>query len=87
MSGESRRSDTQITLEILSAVRAGARKRTRIMYECNLSYRGLMTRIDELLEGGFIRAIKYGGKESYEITEKGREMIIHLKYLSNMLKL
>lgn len=87
MSGGRRRSDTQINLEILSAIKGGSRRRTRIMYMCNLSYRGLITRIDELLAGGFIRVIKYGGKEEYEVTEKGSEMIIHLNYLSDMLKL
>ena len=87
MSSDKRRSDTQITLEILSAIKEGERRPTRIMYACNLSYRGLITRIDELLEGGFIRMVKNSGKEGYEITEKGNEVITHLGYLKDMLNL
>jgi len=49
MSRIGRRSDTQIVLEILSAIKNGERRPTRIMYACNLSYTGLMNIIDELL--------------------------------------
>jgi len=87
MSTDRRRSDTQITLEILSTIKNGEKRPTRIMYSCNLSHTSLMNRIDELNAQNLIRVVNIRGKECYDITTKGNEMITHLDFLRNTLKL
>jgi predicted transcriptional regulator len=87
MSSAKRRSDTQITLDILSAIKSGEKRPTRIMYACNLSYNGLRERINDLSAKGLVREIKEGTSIVYEITGKGLEMIKNLEELVRLLNL
>lgn len=65
------RSSLQIIADILSEVRGGARK-TRIMYQANLSYKLLSRYLSEVLEAGLV---KFGNDDCYELTEKGKEFL------------
>jgi len=61
----------QIIADILSIVGRGA-KRTRIMYQANLSYRLLCRYLDEVQDAGLIRFVD--GK-SYVLTAKAKEFL------------
>jgi predicted transcriptional regulator len=87
MSTDTRRTDTQITLEILSAIKSGEKKITRIMYTCNLSYTGLKERINDFLTKGLVREAQEEKSNVYEITGKGIEMKKHLEELVKLLNL
>jgi predicted transcriptional regulator len=63
------RSKLQIVADILFVAENGAKK-TRIMYQANLSYDLLKRYLDETLEANLISINKDG--KSYVITEKGK---------------
>jgi predicted transcriptional regulator len=87
MSRDKRRSDTQITLDILSAIKGGEKRLTRIMYNCNLSYTNLRNRVNDLSAKGLVREVQEGKNIVYEITGKGNEMIKNLEKLVRLLNL
>jgi predicted transcriptional regulator len=61
----------QIIASILSIASSGAKK-TRIMYQANLSYKLLCQYLDDVLDAGLICFEK---GESYVLTAKGREFL------------
>ena len=65
------RSRLRIIADILRVVRGSARK-TRIMYQANLSYKLLSRYLGEVLEAGLVR---FGNNDCYELTEKGEEFL------------
>jgi predicted transcriptional regulator len=87
MSSDKRRSDTQIMLEILSAIKRGEKRPTRIMYACNLSYTNLRNRVNDLSAKGLVREVQEGKNIVYEITGVGNEMINNLEKLVRLLNL
>lgn len=70
-----RRSRLAIILNMLSAVKEGVDKPTRIMYAANLSWTPTLKILGSLVEKELLREIEVlGGRRSkkrYEITEKG----------------
>ena len=65
------RSRLQIIADVLSVVREGAKK-TRIMYQANLSYKLLTRYLEDVLDAGLVRG---GNDDCYELTPKGREFL------------
>ena len=65
------RSRLQIIADVLSVVREGAKK-TRIMYQANLSYKLLTRYLEDVLDAGLVRG---GNDDCYELTQKGREFL------------
>ncbi len=61
-------------------------KKTRIMQRACLNWRDLQKYFDFLLEEGFITECMNPGKGSYEITEKGRELLKRLKNVEEILR-
>jgi len=61
----------QIIADILSIAGGGAKK-TRIMYQANLSYRLLCRYLDEVLDAGLVKS---ENGESYVLTAKGKEFL------------
>lgn len=61
----------QIVADILSIVRVRAKK-TRIMYQANLSYRLLCRYMDEVLDAGLIRP---EDGDCYVLTARGEEFL------------
>ncbi|UCC33140.1 MAG: hypothetical protein JSW53_05000 [Candidatus Bathyarchaeota archaeon] len=61
------RSRLEIIADVLGVVKGGARK-TRIMYQANLSYRLLTRYLDDVMDMGLVKAEDEG---IYELTEKG----------------
>ena len=81
---QKRRSKLDIVLNVLSAVKGGVDKPTRIMYATNLSWKPTQRILANLVEQGLLR--EYGdtgskrSKRRYEITEKGADV---LRYFDN----
>jgi predicted transcriptional regulator len=65
------RSRLQIIADVLAVVKGGARK-TRIMYQANLSYKLLSRYLDEVLETGLV---ELGNDDCYELTQRGTKFL------------
>jgi predicted transcriptional regulator len=74
-----RRSKLEIVLSILTAVRDGVDKPTRIMYAANLSWKPTQRILGSLVEQGLLMETgETGSKRSkvkYGITEKGANVL------------
>jgi predicted transcriptional regulator len=68
----------EIIADILSVVKGGARK-TRIMYQANLSYKLLIVYLRFVRESGLVST---QGKRSYVLTQKGHEFLEKYKQFS-----
>ena len=64
------RSRLEIIADMLSIAKNGARK-TRIMYQANLSYKILSRYLDEVLDAGLVTF----GSDYYTLTRKGEEYL------------
>lgn len=71
----SRRSQLEIRMDMLAAVREGADKPTQIMYKANLSWVALQTHLTQLLERGLLKWVADGNRKRYEITMKGANVM------------
>ena len=70
-----RRSQIEIRMDMLSAVKQGAAKPTQIMYRANLSWIALQTHLTQLLERGLLRWAAEGNRKKYELTVKGANVL------------
>jgi len=68
----------EIIADILSVVRGGAKK-TRIMYQANLSYRLLTLYLEFVKEAGLVFT---QGKGEYVLTQRGHEFLERYKRFS-----
>jgi len=84
-----RRSKLDIVLSVLSAVRDGVDKPTRIMYAANLSWMPTQRILRSLVEKGFLREIENTGskrtKKRYEITDKGLKVVRYFNRAKDIL--
>ena len=85
MSGK--RSKLWIYIDILKAVSKGTQKPTRIMYRTNLSWKPLMSALDSLVEQGLIDRKENGTRTTYEITEKGRNVLRYFKEAMELIEI
>jgi len=81
--GQYRRS-LEIIADILSVVKGGARK-TRIMYQANLSYRLLSRYLDFTLESGLV-SISSESEYYYALTKKGMEFLEQYRKYSQRIR-
>ena len=70
----SRRSEIEIIREILSLAKNGTRK-TRILYQTNLSYTQLQNYLSYLIEKDVLKLDNSNSVKVYKTTEKGLEVI------------
>jgi predicted transcriptional regulator len=74
-----RRSKLEIMLKVLTAIRDGEYKPTRIMYAANMSWNPTQQVLAKLIEEGLIRVTEKPGnkraKKRYELTEKGSNVL------------
>jgi len=74
-----RRSKLDITLSVLSSVKDGVDKPTRIMYASNLSWKPIQLILASLVDQGLLQEILVSGsgrsRVRYEITEKGLNVL------------
>ena len=71
----SRRSQLEIRMDMLAAVKVGADRPTQIMYRANLSWIALQTHLKQLLERGLLRWTAEGSRKRYELTNKGANVM------------
>jgi len=85
----SRRSQLEIRLNILSAVKDGVDKPTRIMYAANMSWRPVQKTLSNLVEQGLLeRQVNIESSKSktrYVITEKGIHVLDYFKKAKEIL--
>lgn len=86
-----RRSRLDIVLEVLSAVREGVDKPTRIMYAANLSWRPTQQILRSLVQQGLLREVEatesQRTKKRYEITEKGASVVQYFDKAKDLLEI
>ena len=70
-----RRSQLEIRMDMLAAVKEGAEKPTQIMYKANLSWVALQTHLTQLLERGLLKWVADGNRKRYELTIKGANVM------------
>jgi len=85
-----RRSRLDIVLKVLSVVREGVDKPTRIMYAANLSWKPTQHILGSLVQRGLLREIEDAGsrrsKRRYEITEKGANVVSYFERAKGLLE-
>jgi len=83
----SRRSRLEIVLSILSVIRAGNDKPTRIMYAANMSWRPSQRMLSNLIEQGLLEMKTASGisNKRYTITEKGVDVLDYFKKANEIL--
>lgn len=80
-----KRGRLEIIYDILSLCRKPAR-RTRILYECNLSYDQLLRYLRDLISHGLLSSFIDERKEFYQLTDKGREFLDRYIQLNGLLE-
>ena len=70
-----RRSQLEIRMDMLAAVKEGAEKPTQIMYKANLSWVALQSHLTQLLERGMLKWAADGNRKRYELTVKGANVM------------
>ena len=83
----SRRSRLEIVLSILSVIRAGNDKPTRIMYAANMSWRPSQRMLSNMIEQGLVEVRTTSGisKKQYLITEKGVDVLDYFEKADEIL--
>jgi predicted transcriptional regulator len=71
----SRRSQLEIRMDMLAAVKVGSDKPTQIMYRANLSWVALQGHLRILLARGLLRWVADGNRKRYELTTKGANVM------------
>ena len=87
-----RRSKFQLSVEVLSQIKQGERKPTRIMYSANLSWKSLKEILDSLVSQGLIEEELVGrsskrAKKRYEITDKGENVLEYYSVVSGLIEI
>jgi len=73
-----KRSRLEMYLNVLETVDMGVDKPTNIMYKCNLSWVPMQEILALLIGKSLIREVESGSKKTYEITERGRDLLRYL---------
>lgn len=80
-----RRSQLEIRMGMLKAIKSGAVKPTQIMYKANLSWVALQTHLEFLIERGMVKWVSEGTRRQYELTVKGANvMYSYIKVLEEI---
>jgi predicted transcriptional regulator len=79
-------------VEVLSQIKQGERKPTRIMYSANLSWKSLKEILDSLVSQGLIEEELVGrsskrAKKRYEITDKGENVLEYYNVVSGLIEI
>ncbi len=70
-----RRSQLEIQMDILKVVHEGAFLPTQIMYRANLAWVSLQSCLGCLVGTGLLQRVASGSKRSYQLTQKGMEIL------------
>jgi len=80
-----KRSRLEIYIETLKWIRSGINKPTNIMYKSNLSWIPLKNILDFLVKQDLIQVAENANKRTYEITEKGRNVLRYFEKAEELL--
>ncbi len=85
-----RRAKIEIYLAVLSTIKSGEPRPTRIMYAANLSWKPLMQVLDSLEREELIKPVEEGrdgrSRNLYGITEKGESVLSYFEKTKDILK-
>jgi len=85
-----RRSKFQLSVEVLGCIQQGEEKPTRIMYNCNLSWKSLKEILENLKKQGLIEERLISGKKRskrhYDITLKGENVLNYYRMVSGLIE-
>lgn len=73
--GLMRRSQFEIRMDMLRAVKDGAEGPTQIMYKANLSWITLQQHLKTLVDNECLRWVENGNRKKYELTAKGTNIM------------
>jgi len=86
-----RRSKFQLSVEVLQCIRGGEAKPTRIMYNCNLSWKSLKDILQNLTEQGLVEELevpnKKRSKKHYAITPKGENVLKYYSAVTSLIQI
>jgi len=80
-----KRSNIEIYLDILKAVKSGTRKPTNIMYRCNLAWKPFKQILDSLVENELLEINQRGKRKTYQLTAKGNEVLRRFEMTQSLL--
>ncbi len=85
-----RRSKFQLSVEVLSEIKKGEAKPTRIMYGANLSWKSLKEILASLVAQGLVEEVvlRRGDKRTkkrYEITQKGENVLRYYNMVKGLI--
>lgn len=81
-----RRSQLEIQMDILKVVQEGAFLPTQIMYRANLAWVALQSSLVSLVETRLLQRVNMGSKRSYQLTLKGREILLSFNQILETVK-
>jgi predicted transcriptional regulator len=80
----------QRSVEVLECIKSGEEKPTRIMYNCNLSWKSLKDILENLTEQGLLEETVVQGKKrskrQYDITLKGENVLKYYRMVSGLIE-
>ena len=83
-----RRSSFQMAIDVLSVIAQGENRPTRIMYASNLSWTSLKSKLDLLLEKGYVDVEFVSNRSKlYSITSKGMDVLRYYKQLESLVEI
>ena len=83
----SRRSSFQIAVDVLTVIKNGEDRPTRIMYASNLSWNSLRGTLDTLVRKGYVDEMYLNQKQKrYSVTNKGRDVLNYYTRLESLVQ-
>jgi predicted transcriptional regulator len=82
-----RRSSLQISIELLTAISHGEYRPTRLMYECNMSWKSIRNTLALLESKGLVDDLSVDEKRKrYCVTSKGRDVLGYYSGLEELVQ-
>ena len=82
-----RRSSFQIAVDVLTVIKNGEDRPTRIMYASNLSWNSLRGTLDTLVRKGYVDEMYLNQKQKrYSVTNKGRDVLNYYTRLESLVQ-
>ena len=88
-----RRSRLEVHLDVLSTIRSGVRKPTRIMYGANLSWKPLKSILNSLIHQNLVMEVDPVNQKDkrtrvcYDLTKKGENVLSYFAKASALIEL
>ena len=80
-----KRSNIEIYLDVLNAVKSGVHKPTNIMYRCNLAWKPFKEILNSLVDNELLEINQKGKRKTYHLTRKGNEALRYFEAARSLL--